>query len=139
LDIGKLIGCGHLDERLPRCIEEEFEKLSDENAIMRESLKLARITDARYQELVGEQNNQLALLGRVYREVGNESPGFNRHALTPGLRDDIRDCLNASGRLKKHQHEPCADVNCQICNRRYEAEKQSMNDLAASGGIVDAP
>lgn len=61
--------------------------------------------------------NLLALLGRVYREVGNESPGFNRHALPPGLRDDIRDALKASGRLGVHQHEPCANVNCQTCNQ----------------------
>ena len=26
-DIGKVIECGHIDERLPRCIEEEFGKL----------------------------------------------------------------------------------------------------------------
>jgi hypothetical protein len=35
----------------------------------------------------------LDLLVRVNREAGNESPGFKRHALTPGLRDAIRDAI----------------------------------------------
>ena len=107
LDIGKLCGCGHLDERLPRCVEEEFEKV------------------------IEAKNNMLALLGRVYREAGNSAPGFKRHALTPGLRDDIRDCLKASGKLGQHQpHEPCADVNCSICNGRFEAEKRETIGIA---------
>jgi hypothetical protein len=37
-----------------------------------------------------------ALLGRVYREAGNEAPPHRRHALTPGLRDDIRDYLKTT-------------------------------------------
>lgn len=40
-----------------------------------------------------ELDNAITLLDRVYREVGNSSPGFQRHALAPGLRDDIRDLL----------------------------------------------
>lgn len=40
---------------------------------------------------------------------------------------------------KTASHDWCANPNCEICNRRYAAEKQSYDDLAASGGIVDAP
>lgn len=39
----------------------------------------------------------------------------------------------------KPKHDWCADPNCKTCNRRHAAEKQSYDDLAASGGIVDAP
>ena len=60
-------------------------------------------------ECRNEIQNLLALLGRVYREVGNESPGFKRHALTPGLRDDIRDCLKASGLLGR---SPICETDC---------------------------
>lgn len=37
------------------------------------------------------------LLKRVYSEVGNEAPEKRRHAMTPGLRDDIRDYLKSIG------------------------------------------
>lgn len=60
-----------------------------------------------------------ALLGRVYREAGNESPGFKRHALTPGLRDDIRDLLKTTNFFEpKPSHDWCANVECKICEAR---------------------
>lgn len=37
LDLGRISGCGHVDERLPRCIEEEFEKLKAALITARES------------------------------------------------------------------------------------------------------
>lgn len=37
------------------------------------------------------------------------------------------------------RHDWCANSDCPKCNRRLAAEKQSYDDLAASGGIVDAP
>lgn len=46
-----------------------------------------------------------ALLGRVYREAGNESPEHRRHALTGGLRDDIRDYLKTIGFFKQKPNE----------------------------------
>lgn len=40
-----------------------------------------------------EINNLLELLKEVYRQCGNSAPAERRHALTPKIRDAIRDCL----------------------------------------------
>ena len=74
--------------------------------------------DDEHGECRQEIENLTALLSRVYREAGNESPGFKRHALTPGLRDDIRDCLKSSGRLgqispSNEPEEPEPDTCCE--------------------------
>jgi len=37
----------------------------------------------------------LELLCEVYRQAGNEAGTVKRHALTPGLRDNIRDFLKS--------------------------------------------
>jgi len=65
----------------------------------------------------GECRNEIkqlqSLLGRVYRECGNEAPAVRRHALTPGLRDDIRDYLKTTGFFEQNSNrsEYC-DTDC---------------------------
>lgn len=56
-------------------------------------------------------------------------------------RKDVQVLLNLLTRKQKAKrpHDWCADTNCPTCNRRRAAEEQSYGDLAASGGIVDAP
>ena|SRR3990167_516572 len=55
----------------------------------------------------------------------------------PSIPDEVAKPIRDE--VRRIMHEWCADTNCKICSRRREAEKQSYNDLAASGGIVDAP
>ena len=38
-DIGKVIGCNHVDERLPSCVDEEFDKLRLENERLKGEIK----------------------------------------------------------------------------------------------------
>lgn len=47
-----------------------------------------------YESALAESLN---LLDRVYQQAGNAAPPNRRHALTSGLRDEIRDHLKAAG------------------------------------------
>lgn len=58
-------------------------------------------------------------------------------------REDVKRLLRLLERKSQRKpHEPCANPQCTICAgelRAQAAYDQSMSDLAASGGIVDAP
>lgn len=47
----------------------------------------------------GEKIAADEFLREVYRQAGNAAPANRRHALTPGLRDSIRDHLLSNGGL----------------------------------------
>lgn len=48
---------------------------------------------SRLEEANGYIDKLEGLLREVYSQAGNGAPAERRHALTPGLRDDIRDVL----------------------------------------------
>ncbi len=197
LDIGKLTGCGHVDERLPRCIEEEFEKLLDESKRLHleNAAQLRRI-----EELVSERN-ELKRRADLWEKLhdarvdeGREQlEGFDCSAGFAPIQTSRKPWArymwiepNTSGYFwlrwtgadgiyrwlhpteKKWVEEPhqidmplfpdrttamraanespepptWREYAANLTNRegrREAALKQSYDDLAASGGIVDAP
>lgn len=50
-------------------------------------------------ELISKSPKMLELLETVYKQAGNGAPAERRHALTPDLRDEIRDLLKSLNRF----------------------------------------
>ena len=82
----------------------------------------------------------LSILGKPYTPDPKrlvEEEAFARDADRRSVSDEVAENVRLTPRGTRH--DECADATCPICSRRYEAEQQSMRDLVASGGIVDAP
>lgn len=119
VDIGRNIGCGHVDERLPSCIAEEFEKLRDENAIMRQSLKVARLTDEKYLTLLGEAHSLADFAAdSLELRVGDTN-------IVQRLNDMAEDQTVTTDIIGGFAH---ASPNCRGCGKPLTVENANLTD-----------
>ncbi len=68
--------------------------------------------------MIGPSDTATSLLREVYRQVGNSATGFRRHALTPALRDAIRDFLYHD--VSVCEHGIREGDWCSKCNAEYK-------------------
>ena len=102
---------------------------------MADSLDLMRARRVAMSEAaICERNKAIEQILRWCDRSGEEPEGQCLHEIEQICRKQLG--------LELVRHDPCANPQCFICNRELRdqaAYDQSMSDLAASGGIVDAP
>jgi hypothetical protein len=179
LDIGKLIGCGHLDERLPRCIEEEFWKLKEQvNALIDSCYYRTKAGKVHWKQgqhfgtSIADNTEPEAFLEAVRAirhnagipdddlggedEAGSYDPprkslnepreqleGYDCHADFCAIGDNTAQAMTCAncGEVSTNPGQFLHDGRW-VCTKKCRnemADTQSYDDLAASGGIVDAP
>jgi len=71
LDLGRISGCGHVDENLPRCIEQEFEKVTAQ--LSAAEAKLERVREKIHTWRMTKQNTWADVLPAI-EEIVEEQP-----------------------------------------------------------------
>lgn len=75
----------------------------------------------------------------MYAKIAEEYQQKSKQQARERTRVELEAEAKAQKRKTRSKHEWCANSACEICARRKACEDQSYADLAASGGIVDAP